>query len=90
MKPMFIVVCVSLSACNGLHERQNMPRPPVCVRGGARPVIASMEDYGSTYTPEMQPGPAPAAPDSYLVSSADAGADCVAPPWWDPPSVDHQ
>lgn len=45
----------------------------------------SMDDYGSTYTPGMQRGPAPAAPDSYLIPEAEAGEECDAPPWGNPP-----
>ncbi len=85
MNLIVLAVCVSLCACGTFHERAAMPRPPVCVQGGNRPVQISMDDYGSTYTPDMQRGPAPAAPDSYLVPEAMAGKECDAPPWWDAP-----
>ena len=83
------IFALSLVACSALHERTNMPRPPWCVRGGNAPVGMSMDDYGATYTPGMQRGPAPAVPDSYLVPERDAGIDCVAPPWWNPPEPDE-
>lgn len=85
MKRVVAVVCLSLCACGAFHERATMPRPPVCVRGGNRPAQMSMDDYGSTYTPGMQRGPAPAAPDSYLIPEAEAGEECDAPPWGNPP-----
>jgi hypothetical protein len=85
MNRIAVVASLALTACGGLAQRADMPRPPFCVVGGSDPVVTSMDDYGSTYTADMQRGPAPAAPDSHLVPEAQARPDCEAPPWWNPP-----
>jgi hypothetical protein len=53
------------------------------------PVSMSMSDYGTSYTPQMT-GTLEATPESYLVLEADAGADCVSPPWWSPPESSYR
>jgi hypothetical protein len=75
-------------ACGGFSYRTDMPRPPVCVKGGAAPVSMSMSDYGTSYTPDMT-GTLETTPDSYLVPEAQAGEDCVPRPWWSPPESSY-
>jgi hypothetical protein len=84
MKTLLVGLSLFVAACGPFHYRANMPRPPVCVVGGMKPLEASLDDYGATYTPGMN-GPAPAAPETRLVPEREAGAECVAPPWWVPP-----
>ncbi len=84
-----VVVGFALSscACSGFTYR-TMPRPPFCVRGGMASMSQSMVDYGTSYTPDLT-GTTEAIPDSYLVPEAQAGEDCVPPPWWSPPESSY-
>lgn len=89
MKCLLVGLALSSSACGGSVYRTEMPRPPFCVKGGAAPVSMSMADYGTSYTPDVT-GTLEADPDSYLVPEAQAGKNCVPPPWWSPPQSAYE
>ena len=77
---------LGLFGCGAMLERRDMPRSPYCVLGGTAPVDISQEDYGTTYTPGLEPGPAAAVPESRVVVATDA-VRCVPPPWWEPRAI---
>lgn len=89
VKPLIVGLALSVCACSGPLSRTNMPRPPFCVKGGAAPISMSMMDYGTSYTPDVS-GTLEADPESYLVPEADAGKNCVSPPWWFPPESSYR
>jgi hypothetical protein len=70
-----------------VHLPHHAPAAVLC-EGGMASISASMVDYGTSYTPDLT-GTTEAIPDSYLVPEAQAGEDCVPPPWWSPPESSY-
>jgi hypothetical protein len=46
-------MALGLCACDSVHYRAQMPRPPYCVVGGAATIEQSMDQYGETFTPHI-------------------------------------
>jgi hypothetical protein len=76
-----VVSAMALCACDSVHYRAQMPRPPYCVVGGAETVEQSMDQYGETFTPNLR-GPVASAPDTHIVPESMAGETCVSIPSW--------
>jgi len=74
-------MALGLCACDSVHYRAQMPRPPYCVVGGAATIEQSMDQYGETFTPHIE-GPIASAPDTRIVPEELAGETCVSMPSW--------
>lgn len=74
------LLLVGVAACGPFQYRTQLPRPPFCVVDGTPPE-GGMVDYGTVYAAGVN-GPAAAPRETRLVASDQAGAECVAPPWW--------
>jgi hypothetical protein len=68
MKTSLVLVAFALGLAACGTARQPASPPPasaLCLTGGLVPASQSMEDYGTTYTPDLE-GPAPAVPPQHV------------------------
>jgi hypothetical protein len=76
-----VAFALGLAACGAAGQRTSPPpASALCLTGGLVPASQSMQDYGTTYTPDLE-GPAPAVPPQHVANCDDL---YERPGWYEP------